>query len=172
VARRRDDTDWCRVVQPYAGDGFGAIWIPEEKMEVLVSFVHGDMNEAIVLGGLYNGKDKPPAFRDKTKQDIKMWRTKVGHEIRLDDSDNQHAIEILTAGNHSVILDDQNKQIAISSAGGAQITLDDNSRNIEIAVGKGKITIDAIGNIAIEGTTIKVSGQAITLSAQQVSLGA
>ena len=165
-------TDWCRVAQPYAGNGFGAVWIPEKQMEVLVAFVHGDMTEPVVIGGAYNGKDKPPAFRDGTKQDIKMWRTKAGHEVRLDDSDNQHAIEILTAGNHSIILDDQNQQVAISSAGGSQITLDDTSKEVEIAVqgGQAKITIDATGNITLEGKVIKVSGTSVTISGQ-VSLG-
>ncbi len=166
-------TDWCRVAQQHAGNGFGAVWIPEKQTEVLVAFVHGDMTEPVVLGGSYNGKDKPPAYRDGTQQNIKMWRTKVGHEVRLDDSDGQHAVEILTAGNHSVILDDQNKQIAISSAGGSQITIDDNSKNIEIAVqgGQAKITIDATGNVTIQGNVINVSGKSISLSAASVSLG-
>lgn len=166
-------TDWCRVVQPYAGNGFGAVWIPEKQTEVLVAFVHGDMTEPVVIGGAYNGKDKPPTHRDGTQQDVKMWRTKLGHEIRFDDSDNQHAVEIVTAGAHAIVLDDQNKQVAISSAGGSQITLDDASKQIEIAVqgGQGKITIDATGAITLEGNVIKVSGKSITLSATSVNIG-
>ena len=60
------ETDWCRVVQPYAGNGYGAVFVPEEGDEVLVAFVHGDMRFPIVLGGLYNGQDKPPT--DRTDQ--------------------------------------------------------------------------------------------------------
>jgi uncharacterized protein involved in type VI secretion and phage assembly len=166
-------TDWCRVVQPYAGDGFGAVWIPEKQTEVLVAFVHGDMTEPVVIGGVYNGKDKPPAFHDGSQQDIKMWRTRAGHEIRLTDSDQQRAIEIKTAGNHDVLLDDQNHKIAITSAIGHSVTIDDQGQQIEIAVagGVGKLTIDATGNITLQGTQIKVSGAAITLSAAQLSLG-
>lgn len=167
-------SDWCRVVQPYAGQDFGAVWIPENQMEVLVAFVHGDMTEPVVIGGLYNGRDKPPAYRDEgTGQDIKMFRTRAGHEIRLDDTHHQQAVQITTAGNHAIVLDDQHRQVSVSSAGGHQITLDDAGQQIEIAVpgGKGKVTIDALGNITLEGTAIRVTGQAITLSAQQVSLG-
>lgn len=166
-------SDWCRVVQPYAGKDFGAVWIPEQKMEVLVAFVHGDMTEAVVLGGLYNGVDKPPTYRDGTTQDVKMFRTKGGHELRLDDSASAKAVTITTASAHAVVLDDQHKQLSISSAGGHQITLDDAAKTVEIAVadGKAKITIDGTGNVTVQGTAIKVSGKSIALSAPKVDLG-
>ena len=45
------ESDWCRVVQPYAGNGYGAVFVPEVGDEVLVAFVHGDMRFPIVLGG-------------------------------------------------------------------------------------------------------------------------
>ena len=49
-------SDWCRVSQLYAGNGYGSMFVPESKDEVLVAFVHGEMAEPIVLGGVYNGK--------------------------------------------------------------------------------------------------------------------
>src|SRR5688572_28993399 len=57
-------SDWARVRQLYAGKGYGTFFIPEVDDEVLVAFVHGDMKMPIVLGGLYNGSDKPSMFRD------------------------------------------------------------------------------------------------------------
>ena len=57
---------------------------------MLVAFVHGDMRLPIVLGGLYNGQDKPPSDRQKDK-DQKMVRTKAGHELLFDDSSQQRA---------------------------------------------------------------------------------
>src|SRR5262245_64193000 len=51
------ETEWCRVRQFYAGNQYGAFFIPEVGDEVLVSFIHGDMRLPIILGGLYNGKD-------------------------------------------------------------------------------------------------------------------
>ncbi len=61
------------------------MWTPELKDEVLVAFIHGDMRHPIVLGGLYNGIDKPPTFKANNK-DEKMLRTKAGHEIRFIDT--------------------------------------------------------------------------------------
>ena len=159
-------TDWCRVVQPYAGDGFGATFVPEVGTEVLVAFVHGDMNEPVVIGGLYNGKDKPPAYRQGTEKDVKLIRTKAGHAVRLDDSAQARAIELRTAGGHTVVLDDQGKKVTITSQGGHALVLDDQGNKIELAAagGAGKLTIEASGKITLQGTIV-------TVSAQQVSLG-
>src|SRR5262249_11055411 len=90
-------SDWCRVMQPYAGSGFGAPCARERGTGVLVAFAPGEMNEPVVIGGLYNGQDKPPAYRDGTTQDVKMIRTPAGHAVRLDDSAEARAIELTTA---------------------------------------------------------------------------
>ena len=178
-------SEWCRVMQPYAGNGFGAVFIPEKLCEVLVAFVHGDMNEPVVIGGLYNGKDKPPTHHDRTDIDVKMIKTKAGHVVRLDDSAQARAIELKTAGGHKVVLDDQNKKVEIASTGGHKVVLDDQGKKLTITSsgghslvlddqgnkvelsasgGAGKLTIEAAGKITLQGT-------AVTVSAQQVSLG-
>jgi uncharacterized protein involved in type VI secretion and phage assembly len=178
-------SEWCRVIQPYAGNGFGAVFIPEKQCEVLVAFVHGDMNEPVVIGGLYNGQDKPPTHHDGTNTDVKMIKTQAGHAVRLDDSAQARAIELKTAGGHTVVLDDQNKKIAVTSTGGHSVVLDDQNKKLTItstgghslvlddqgnkielaaAGGSGKLTIEASGKITLQGTTV-------TVSAQQVSLG-
>jgi len=166
-------TDWCRVVQPYAGSKFGAVFVPEKHTEVLVAFVHGDMNEPVVIGGLYNGDDKPPTYHDGTKQDVKMIKTKAGHVFRMDDSDQARAIELKTAGGHDVMLDDHNKKVTVSTSGGHQISMDDQGTRIEVKAsgGIGKVTIDSAGNITVEGTDIQLKGDAIELSAGQINIG-
>ena len=55
------ETEWCRVRQFYAGNGYGAFFIPNVGDEVLIAFIQGDMRQPIILGGLYNGVDKPPS---------------------------------------------------------------------------------------------------------------
>jgi uncharacterized protein involved in type VI secretion and phage assembly len=92
-------TDWCRVSQLYAGSGYGSVFVPEKGDEVLVAFIHGDMRFPIVLGGLYNGVDKPPTARTDGR-DQKIIRTKAGHEVLLDDGTKE--IKITTAEGGSV----------------------------------------------------------------------
>lgn len=159
-------SEWCRVMQPYAGNGFGAAFVPEKQCEVLVAFMHGDMNEPVVIGGLYNGKDKPPTYHDGTNKDVKMLQTQAGHVVRLDDSSQARAIELKTAGGHDVVLDDQNQNITITSKNGHKLVLDDRGSKIELSAagGQGKLTIESSGKITLTGTIV-------TVSAQQVDLG-
>ena len=55
--------------QFYAGNGYGAFFVPEVGDEVLVAFTHGDMRMPIILGGLYNGVDKPVTYRRVTRSE-------------------------------------------------------------------------------------------------------
>lgn len=94
-------TEWCRVSQLYAGGGYGSVFVPEIGDEVLVAFVHGDMRFPIVLGGLYNGVDKPPTARTDGR-DQKIIRTKAGHEVLLDDGAKEIRITTAEGGNVTV----------------------------------------------------------------------
>lgn len=94
-------SEWCRVSQLYAGGGYGSVFVPEKDDEVLVAFVHGDMRFPIVLGGLYNGVDKPPTARDGGR-DQKTIRTKAGHEVLFDDGAKEIRITTAEGGNVTV----------------------------------------------------------------------
>src|SRR5262249_50442603 len=95
------ETDWVRVAYGYAGNGYGWVWVPEAGDEVLVAFVMGDMRIPIVLGGLYNGNDKPPVARTADKNQ-KLFRTKAGHQILFDDKSGSQRIELRTVAGHVV----------------------------------------------------------------------
>jgi uncharacterized protein involved in type VI secretion and phage assembly len=97
-------TEWCRVSQLYAGGGYGSVFVPEKDDEVLVAFVHGDMRFPIILGGLYNGVDKPPTARTGGR-DQKMIRTKAGHEVLLDDGAKEIRITTAEGGTVTVNAD-------------------------------------------------------------------
>ncbi|MEV4319031.1 phage baseplate assembly protein V [Actinocrispum sp. NPDC049592] len=132
-------TDWIRVSQLYAGNGYGSVFVPEVNDEVLVAFIHGDMRFPIVLGGLYNGVDKPPTAR-KDGQDQKIIRTKHGHEVLLDDTQDKAAVRIKSAAGHLLEMDDQGKEIRITAAEGAGITI---TAKGDVTVKAPKVTIDA-----------------------------
>lgn len=71
---------WLRVMQPWAGAGWGTQFIPRVGMEVVVSFDGGDPDRPFVLGALYNGAHPPP-FRLPDEADRSGIRTdSVGGE--------------------------------------------------------------------------------------------
>src|SRR5256885_754888 len=100
------ETEWCRVQQFYAGNGYGAFFVPEVGDEVVVAFIHGDMRLPVILGGLYNGQDKPASDRSSDK-DQKLIRTKGQHEILMDDTNGKQRVRIKTKAGHSADLNDQ-----------------------------------------------------------------
>jgi len=82
---------WARVVQPWAGNGWGAQFIPRVGTEVAVAFVDGDPDRPIVIGGLYNGTSAPIYSKaDKTKSGFRT-RSSLGgkaakfNELTFDD---------------------------------------------------------------------------------------
>lgn len=163
------ETEWCRVRQFYAGNGYGAFFVPEVGDEVLVAFIHGDMRLPVILGGLYNGKDKPPTYRSSS-QDQKMLRTKGNHEILLDDTPRKKRVRIKTDGGHTADLSDADKKISIQSSGGQKVVIDDSANRITVE-SKGKtITVDgSSGTITLSGMTIVLDGASVQLGGSGAS---
>ena len=58
----RDDKSscWLRVAQAWAGAGWGAQFIPRVGMEVVVTFLGGDVDRPLVTGCVYNATHTPP----------------------------------------------------------------------------------------------------------------
>ena len=156
-------SEWCRVLQPYAGPDYGIFFVPEVNDEVVVGFAHGDMRLPIILGGVYNGQDKPPTYRDSSK-DEKLIKTKGGHQILLNDSNGGQQIKITTNGGHTIDLDDQGNKVSVASSGGQSIALDDQAGSITIKTSGGQsVTLDPGGGVTISATTVTIDATSISL---------
>jgi type VI secretion system secreted protein VgrG len=88
---------WIRVSQTWAGKGWGTMYIPRIGQEVLVDFIHGDPDNPIVIGSVYNGSTMPPYAlpANATMSGIKTRSTKGGggfNEIRLEDKKGEEQI--------------------------------------------------------------------------------
>lgn len=146
-------SEWVRVAQLYAGGGYGAFFAPELGDEVAVCFVHGDMRLPIVVGGLYNGQDKPATHRADDR-DEKLIRTKAGHQIVLIDTEGSETIRFVEKdGKHSIEISTADNGVTITSGGG-KITL--RAEEIEIKADK-SMSIEAGGPLAVKGSTIDLN---------------
>ena len=56
-----EESAWARVASLSAGNARGLMMLPQPDEEVIVGFEHGDARRPVVLGSVFNGKDKPGA---------------------------------------------------------------------------------------------------------------
>ena len=59
ACRDTEESAWARIATPSAGKARGLLMLPQVDEEVIVGFEHGDTRRPIVVGSLFNGKDKP-----------------------------------------------------------------------------------------------------------------
>ena len=88
---KKDENSSCylRVMQSWAGNQWGASFIPRIGHEVIVTFLDGDPDRPIVTGTVYNGANKP-VYSSKTQSGIKTRSTKGAsaenfNELRFED---------------------------------------------------------------------------------------
>ena len=118
-----EESYWCRIVSHTAGKDRGTFWLPEVEDEVLVTFVNGDFNQAIVVGALWNGTDVPPysnkdakgtvtdakfqGKHDAKKNDLRFIRSRCGHQLIFNDNANEPRIALHSKQKHRIVLDDK-----------------------------------------------------------------
>ena len=97
---QNNETSSCylRVMQPWAGAGWGTSFIPRIGMEVIVNFLDGDPDRPLVTGSVYNGDNAIP-FKSKTQSGIRTRSSKNGtasncNELRFDDLKDSEQIFI------------------------------------------------------------------------------
>ena len=182
------DAVWARVIQPWAGNGWGAQFIPRVGTEVAVGFVDGDPDRPMVMGGLYNGVAAPIyAASDKTKLGFRTRSTLSGgtsnfSEFTIDDNSGSELIyfhaekdyttevehdQTLTVDNCRVVTVTKDETVTIK--GKQSITITGN-RAIEVTQGNLTEKVDA-GNYSLDVTagniTIKAGAGKIEMEAMQ-----
>ncbi len=89
-----DDTAsaWIRPTRPWAGNAYGAIFLPRVGHEVLVEFLQGDPDQPVITGSLNNDMNMPPYElpANKTRSTILSHSSPggapgEGNEIRFED---------------------------------------------------------------------------------------
>ncbi|MFV0548386.1 MAG: type VI secretion system Vgr family protein, partial [Limnobaculum xujianqingii] len=84
---------WVRAGQAWNGDGFGFMAIPRIGQEVVISYLNGDIDQPIIVGTVYNGKNATPVKlpAKKTRMTIRSQTHKGQgfNEIGLEDEAGQ-----------------------------------------------------------------------------------
>lgn len=148
---------WARVAAPMAGPSRGAYFLPEVEDEVLVAFERGRPEFAYVLGGLWNGKDKPPVANDKGK-DQRLLRSRSGLQLTLDDTPGGEKIELRDKdGKNQLVIDV--KAGAITIQADAEVHL---VAKKKLTIGTSDADLDVqCKNFTVKCTRLDVNGGAL-----------
>ena len=150
---------WARVTTPMSGKEWGIQFIPEVGDEVLVTFLGGDIQMPVIIGSLHNGEDKPPLKPDDGKNNLRIIRSRSGHEIVFDDTQDKCKLTIKSSSGAFVELDD--------ASGKEKITIQDKTKNQKIVIdsAKNSITIECAKDLIVKtDTTMKVDAKDLDLS--------
>ncbi|NET55089.1 MAG: VgrG-related protein [Symploca sp. SIO2E6] len=193
------ESNWARIVGYGIGANRGNDCIPEIDDEVLVGFEHGDIHRPYVLGGVWNGKDKPPEHVNDSIQEGKVrlrtfdtrtghrmqfveedkggshkgvyFHTVYGHQIHLDDSEK--FAEVKTKNGHQVRLEDQGNKIIIKTQGGHSCELNDQGLKITVS-STGTIEMSAPAKIAmtVGASSLEITPANVSIKSAVISISA
>ena len=160
-------TDWVRTTTIGAAAGRGVAFLPEIDDEVVVGFLHGDLNDGYVLGVLWNSD--PGGFLGGLVGDSgvveRRLTARLGNQIRLIDKSKGDE----TSG-ISIEVDDAKTKLFLGytktelRSDGKPIELTDGKASIKLDGGKITITADEItlkstGKVAIDGNAVEAKAK-------------
>lgn len=153
----RYESDWARLIQLGAGPNSGAVFFPEVNDEVVVGFEFGDVRRPYVIGGVWNGKDKPrlgDGLFDNGKVKRRGFVSRRGHRFVFFDDDSKSGIALMTSdGNVRLALNETGSEIHLVCAG--KVTVE----------AEGDLNLTSKANVKIQGGgTVEIKGGLIKLN--------
>jgi type VI secretion system secreted protein VgrG len=185
-----DNSDWVRVVQPWAGNQWGGQFIPRVDTEVAVAFMDGDPDRPIVVGGFYNGNDKPIfPVAEKTKLGFRSRSVTKGgtddfNEFSFDDKNGSEAVflhaqkDMTTEVEHDQKLKVDNDR-TVTIKGNETVTIEQGNQTTDVKLGNisvkadaGAITVEAMQSITLTvgQSSVKIDQTGVTISGMMISI--
>ena len=190
--KNENSSCYIRVMQPWAGSGWGTSFIPRIGMEVVVNFFDGDPDRPIITGAVYNGENKPP-FSSKTQSGIKTNTSKGGggwNELRFDDMKDSEEIFMQAEKDYKrLVKNDEEAEIKANqkqtitknrtitvTEGNEAITIESGKRSLNVkktsSVDADKIVITGKSSIELKvgGSSIKIDSSSIKIKSTKVEI--
>jgi len=106
---------WIRVSQAWAGQSWGALYLPRIGHEVVVEFLEGDPDRPIVTGSVYNGQNPPPIWLpdNKTQSTLRSNSSPGGdgsNELRFEDAAGREQIYLHAQKDFNIIVENDKTQ--------------------------------------------------------------
>lgn len=158
---------WVRVSQAWAGNGWGALFIPRIGQEVIVSYLDGNPDRPLITGSVYNGEQATPVnLPNKQMQSVIRSRpTKSGNgrsksseidagrihgnELRFDDKMGDE--ELYLHAEHDMKVDIENDLETTLYKGDEEHLIKKGDRSIEVTRGNETHTVGGKRDLTVHG---------------------
>jgi uncharacterized protein involved in type VI secretion and phage assembly len=171
----------ARLCVPFAGASRGAFLVPEVGDEVVVSFLDGDPRQAVVLGGVWNGRNQPRERLGGNGEQVDRWSLvgKQGTRIELSTETGGSPVASITidrTGGGSIVLTVQGSTLRLDQQGltvqtGKQIAMTASSCTVSagtVDVSAGQATFSGAVVVGASVTTPAVVAGSYTVGAGNV----
>ena len=170
------ETFWAPVLLPAAGNERGLSMLPRVDEQVIVAFENGDPSYPVVLGSMFNGRDKPGSEMAVTdgsfalksddnvlvaaKKDINLRSDTGKWDIKIDGGEIKEKVAKGYTGDFGATWN-------LKATGG--ITVESSQ---SVTVKAPSITVEAQASLALKGATVDIKGQAaVTISGAIINIG-
>ena len=170
------ETFWAPVLLPAAGNERGISMLPRVDEQVIVAFENGDPSYPVVLGSMFNGRDKPGSEMAVTdgsfalksddnvlvaaKKDINLRSDTGKWDIKIDGGEIKEKVAKGYTGDFGATWN-------LKATGG--ITVESSQ---SVTVKAPSITVEAQASLALKGATVDIKGQAaVTISGAIINIG-
>lgn len=170
------ESTWARIATPGAGKDRGMMFLPDVGDEVVVAFEHGDTRRPVVLGALYNGKDKPSTKMLENGPRGAAFVVHAEHDAEFDFKEqfaitakDKMVVEIKRgdkgAGESSLKTDDKieiDAGTTVKIHGTGEVTLKSDAN----------VTVEAAGSLKLKGATVDLEGSGpVTVKGSIINIG-
>jgi len=156
---------WVRVSQAWAGNGWGALFIPRIGQEVIVSYLDGNPDRPLITGSVYNGEQATPVnLPSKQMQSVIRSRptksgngrsktTEIadgrmhGNELRFDDKIGDE--ELYLHAEHDMKVDIEHDLDTTLYKGSEQHLIKKGDRSVEVTLGNETHTVGGKRDVTV-----------------------
>jgi uncharacterized protein involved in type VI secretion and phage assembly len=169
-----EESAWARIASPSAGNARGIMMLPQPEEEVIVGFEHGDTRRPIVVGSLFNGRDKPGAELEQNKDgSLSVMSNEKIHQHSKKDfeikSDQNMTVEVQSNKTETIKGNYKNEATGNGNLKAQQYVIEAGS---SLSVKGVSVTVEASASLTLKGATVDIQGSGpVNIKGAIINLG-
>jgi phage protein D len=155
-----EESAWARVATPSTGNARGLLMLPQPNEEVIIGFEHNDTRRPIVIGSVFNGRDKPGAelYQERNGSFALVSNEKIHQHSKKDfeiTSDENMVVEIKGDETHTVKGDYEHNTTGTGTLKAQSYTVE---AGTSMTVKGANVTVQASASLTLKGATVDIQG--------------